>query len=252
MKAIHYDIKDLRLFKEYANYAEKYAGTRGPGINFSIMKELPTTESRIAFIDEYYKDGRGIKNKASTILAILEKFDAVKDSLPVDSMGYVKTVSLKAWLKKNDPDGIFDTYYRYGSYSLVNASWKESYINSRVGERFTKEEKDRLVADWTSSVLFSLRADEEKYYLENDPVVAKVKAIQKYANTYGTLNAKYVEAIRCNGSSVLDAGWRKTWGHEAIPEDSFDKIISAYEDIEKVYTAASKKLSDIIGTSDSW
>ena len=78
----------------------------------SILRD----EDKIAFVDSM-QDG-----KLSYILSIIDKFEKEKDSLPKDKYGYVKTVSLKAWLKRNDTGydrPIFDNWYHHGEYSLL-------------------------------------------------------------------------------------------------------------------------------------
>lgn len=247
MQTVNYNKENLELYNEWANYSAKWAGSnsnRKPGLVFSITKQLPDTESRIAFIDQHYSRN-GITGMASKVLAVINKFEEEKKNLPQGNYGYVKTNSLKAWLKKNDPDHIFDDSYRYGSYRI--AGYTDYYLETNAKQTVTQDDKDKLVKSWLSNVLSDLLKEEEKYYLATDPVVGKVRRIKEYTDTYGVLNAKYVGHIASSGVSVLDEAWRKTWGYEAVPETALDSIISAYEDIEKVYTAASKRLSDVIG-----
>ena len=53
-------------------------------------------DDKIAFVDSM-QDG-----VLSYLLFLIEKFNEDKENMPKDSWGHVKTVSLKAWIKKND------------------------------------------------------------------------------------------------------------------------------------------------------
>ena len=68
-----------------------------------------TKEDKIAFVDKMQD------NKLSYILALAEKFEKDKENMPIDNWGDVKTVSLKAWIKKNDERNLIDNSYQYGS-----------------------------------------------------------------------------------------------------------------------------------------
>lgn len=74
-------------------------------------------EDKIAFVDSM-QDG-----KLSYILELSEKFEQDRKNIPKDKWGYVKTVSLKAWIKKNDTkygQPIIDTEYKYGSFYICS------------------------------------------------------------------------------------------------------------------------------------
>lgn len=101
-------IEDMSLMNEAAaaDNPKKYV--------FKCESEV-SREDKIAFVDSM-NDGR-----LSYLLNLQEKFDAEKDSLPKDRFGATKTVSLKSWLKRNDPRQMVDTQFNYGLYGVLGA-----------------------------------------------------------------------------------------------------------------------------------
>ena len=81
-------------------------------------------EDKIAFVDSK-QDGI-----LSYLLTLIEKFNQDVENMPKDQWDNVKTVSLKAWIKKNDTKysrPIIDDHYRYGRYFVLGM---ERYITS--------------------------------------------------------------------------------------------------------------------------
>ena len=112
-----WDVKEMALLKEFK---ENNGNGIVRGYIFKCESEL-SREEKIAFVDERY-DG-----KLSYILGLVDKFNAEKDSLPKDSWGNIKTVSLKAWINRNDTKygksdyrRIIDSCYDYGKVYFVN------------------------------------------------------------------------------------------------------------------------------------
>ena len=61
--------------------------------------------------------------------------------MPKDGWGEVKTVSLKAWLKRNDSRHLIDDSYIYGDIKLLNelcSSRLIMYINKKVSMMYMK------------------------------------------------------------------------------------------------------------------
>ena len=78
---------------------------------FTIEKEI-SLEDKIKIIDIFEN------NTATYILDIINKWNEEKDSLPKDRWDNPKTISVKAWIKRNDPKKIIDTEYKIGKYYL--------------------------------------------------------------------------------------------------------------------------------------
>ena len=94
-----------------------------------------TREDKITFVDKIQD------NKLSYILALSEKFEKDKEDVPTDNWGDVKTVSLKAWIKRNDKRNLIDNSYQYGSIRFMGGR-NIRYINRR-SEEHTSELQSR-------------------------------------------------------------------------------------------------------------
>lgn len=94
-------------------------GIKTEKIRVYTCEEEVSREDKIAFVDSF-TDG-----KLSYILNLCEKFKKEKDGLPqAGNYGGVKTVSLLAWLKRNDTGynrAVFERNYNYGSFSLLSS-----------------------------------------------------------------------------------------------------------------------------------
>ena len=88
---------------------------------FNCESEL-TREEKIAFVDSVQN------GKLSYILELVDKFNRDKSTLPKDAYGKVKTVSLKAWINRNDTKygntdytRIIDSWYNYGKIHFLGS-----------------------------------------------------------------------------------------------------------------------------------
>ena len=70
-------------------------------------------EDKIAFVDSM-NDG-----KLTYILDLWKKFQENEGNLVKDKYGYVKTVSLKAWIKRNDLRNMLDNNYHHGDIVML-------------------------------------------------------------------------------------------------------------------------------------
>ena len=92
-------------------------------------------EDKIEFVDRM-QDG-----KLSYILALIDKFNEDKAALPQDKWGCVKTVSLIAWVKRNDTKydrPIVNCEYNYGKYYLLGI--KRNLTNRYRGDYDTYDD----------------------------------------------------------------------------------------------------------------
>lgn len=120
-----------------------------------------TKEDKIAFVDSM-QDG-----KLSYLMDLIKRFEAEKEGMPKDSWGSVKTVSLKAWIKRNDtgyaPHGLIDSTYSYGKYHLLGT---ERNINSNSKGPYDTYED--LVDEMFHRQLRECENKEKTYFLEHD------------------------------------------------------------------------------------
>lgn len=139
-------------------------------------------EDKIAFVDSM-QDG-----KLSYFLNLIEKFNVEKESMPKDKYGYVKTVSLRAWLMKNDTRNIIDKSHNYGQFYLLGCT-RRITTNSQayydIHEDFVDEIFHRQLKKCVES--------ERSYFLAHDEysiLKAEFKErSEKYNTTFGVIIA---------------------------------------------------------------
>lgn len=117
-------------------------------------------EDKIAFVDSM-TDG-----KLSYLLSLIEKFEGEKGTLPKDKYGYIKTVSLKAWVKRNDTKyerPIIDDYYDHGRYKILGSERHIQYNSKGNYDTY-----DDLVDESFHRQLLECKKEEKKYFAEHD------------------------------------------------------------------------------------
>ena len=142
---------------------------------YSCEKSV-SREDKITFIDSLHN------GKLSYLLNLIEKFNKEKESLPKDKYGFIKTVSLKAWINRNDKKygrPIIDNWYQYGSYNIIGV--RRWITNNNKGHYDTYE---NLVDEVFHRQLKLLKEQEYEYFLEHDEYsILKEKFRNKNYNT---------------------------------------------------------------------
>ena len=229
-----YDLKEMMLLnmsRRNCVLEEERPVTRIYEI-YEIEDKLSVAE-KIKFIDEIED------NIASYLLNIFEKWEKENPSLKRDVFGDIKTVSKKAWIKRNDSRCIIDTELDLGSYNLFGTKYETM---SRICPRTSRSYKKRytesmiytgknVVHQWFHDLCDKLCDEERKYFEAIDPIAIRIKKIKDYAGWIGTLNNNLINDICYNdkrdvGESVLDFIVNK---YEKLEENI--KIIS--EDINE-------------------
>lgn len=136
-------------------------------------------EDKIAFVDSM-QDG-----KLSYILSLIEKFNTDKETLSKDSYGNVRTVSLKAWVKKNDTKysrPIINYEYAYGTYHILG-------INRSIQTpcKGTWDTFDDLVDEAFHRQLLTCEKMEQDYFAAHDEysILKKKLRDRDYGTTFG-------------------------------------------------------------------
>lgn len=139
-------------------------------------------EDKIAFVDSL-NDG-----KLSYILSLVEKFNEDKESMPKDNWGYVKTVSLKAWIKRNDDRKLLDNNYTYGDIRFIGGR-NIQYISfrGRNGYGYYYDTYEDYVDEVFHRQLKECEEKERIYFLEHDEysILKKKFRDRKYNTTFG-------------------------------------------------------------------
>jgi len=140
-----------------------------------------TREEKIAFIDNL-TDG-----KLSYLLDLIDKFNTDKEDLPKNNWGYVKTVSLKAWINRNDTKyerKVIDDKYTIGEYNLLGT--KRNIDSNYKGTYDTYED---LVDELFHRQLKKCELAEKEWFLEHDEYSVLRKKfkgkMEKYSTTFG-------------------------------------------------------------------
>ena len=157
------------------------------------------------------------------MLALIKKYNEEKDSLKKNSWGGVKENSLKAWLRKNDLQGMVDVNYEPGRYRIAG------YKEYRLDGSYT----DSLVDSWFTNLLYELENKERNYFLDTDPIALGIKKIKEYEGKYGCLGNNRISSIAGNGYSYLENSWLNWTKYTPVDINEVEKILKLYEKLEK-------------------
>ena len=154
--------EDGRLMKEQMSFNKKTY----------LFEDDVSREDKIQFLDS-------LNDKFSTALELFDKFSKEKADMPKDNFGNVKTVSLKAWLKRNDQHHIFDAEYRYGKLrGLSGINMPERYIESNAKSGY--DFYDDIVDETFRRTLQNTCLREEKeYFRSHDEYQMLVDKVQR-------------------------------------------------------------------------
>lgn len=193
---------------------------------FEIEDEL-SIEEKITFIDE-------VENGVATyLLNIFNKWEKDYNELKKDACGNVKTVSKKAWIKRNDTKGLIDVDDCVGAYFLLgNRYYEMSITHPHFRYKcFKFQEEEHIVNQWFHDLCNILYGKEKKYFQEIDPVSIKIKKVKEYAGFLGILDNKIINDIYYNGK--ID-----------VTEEVLDSILEGYGKLETYYNMISKEVKE--------
>ena len=192
-------------------------------------------EDKIAFVDSF-QDG-----KLSYLLELIEKFNNEKETMPKNGWGGIKTVSLKAWIKRNDKRykyPIINDYYSYGDYNILEMRRNIEY-NTKGGYDIY----DDLVDELFHRQLKECKKQEYIYFLEhNEYSILKEKfRNRKYSTTFG------VHIATCSdGNIYIYDGEKKDYYESNKREITIDELkilLSKYEEMEKLEEKITKEIT---------
>jgi len=197
---------------------------------YAIEKEL-SLEDKIKIVDIFEN------NIATYMLDIINKWEDEKDSLSKDQWENPKTVSVKAWIKRNDPKKIIDTEFKIGKYYLFERRFESLDIKCPSTEygyslEYTGE---HVVNQWFHNLCAILYKAELKWFKENDSLQIKINKVKDLGNFYGVVfNCKLLNDIIYNRE-------------ENVTEEQINIFLSAYEAIEKCVTEQTEVISNTLG-----
>jgi len=211
---MEYKVEDLIFYnmKTSIKHISNFRITTGKCKIYEIEKQL-TVNEKVKFIDDL-KDGI-----ASYLLNIFSKWESEKDSLPKDNYDYVKTVSKKAWIKRNDERKIIDIDYKIGKYWLFGTEFKDmsttcpsteySYQMAYTG--------GNIIDQWFHDLCDLLFREEEKYFKDHDTFQIKLSKLKELGNKHN---------IVFGSMELNDIVWNRK---SDVSEHRIDEYISAYE-----------------------
>ena len=206
-------VEEMKLTNGHADsYRGRYKTT------LYACEDSVSREDKIAFVDGK-TDG-----KLSYLLSLIEKFNTDKNGLPKDQYENIKTVSLKAWVKRNDTryqQNVIDDCYHYGKYNLLGC---ERYIQSDIKGQY--DYYDDLVDEAFRRQLMECEKEEKKYFCEHDEYsILKKRYRQKnYNTTFGVHICEW-----SNGRlTVADDNYNE----RDITIEELKEILSKYEQLD--------------------
>lgn len=177
-------------------------------------------EDKIAFIDKIHK------GKMTYLLNLIYKFNQDKESLPKDQWGYVKTVSLKAWLKRNDPYEMIDRNYQYGNIRFLRL---ERYIWD-AERKYHYDKRNSLVDECFYRQLQQCEQTEKEYFLSHDEYSILKKELIDYMNRFGT--SFDVKIVYSSSGSIFIEDKNDYNKKRDITMDELKFLISKYQELE--------------------
>lgn len=182
-KMFEWKVEDMRLKEEAINENLKWSSyevfknTYSEPYTFKCENAI-TKEEKIKFVDEM------TNGKLSYVINLVNKFDNEKETLPKDSYGEVKTVSLKAWLKRNDSKQVIDNYFKCGLIRFFNDTTRIQHLDN-IGKYI-----DRIFHHQLAVCL----NEEMKYFVTHD----------EYSVLTNQLKNQIGEVYGCKYSAYLD------------------------------------------------
>lgn len=177
-------------------------------------------EDKIAFVDSM-QDGA-----LSYLLELIRKFKEDVNTLSKDSWGYVKTVSLKAWIKRNDTKyshSIIDCSYNYGKYSILGTG---RYIQGTFKGKY--DTYDDLVDELFHRQLKQCEKKEERYFLEHDEYSILKKSFREKSEEYHTTFGVHI----CDWSNGRLTVRNDSGQERDLTKEELKELISKYEQLE--------------------
>lgn len=151
---------------------------RNVGRSMEFSEDYTTLqEDKIQFVDAN-TDGN-----LSYFLELFRKFQEDMEIMPKDQWGNVRTQSLIAWCKRNDPKKLIDREYKYGKIRFFQT---ERFIQNGVDHKGPWDTFDNLVDETFHRQLMKCRNEEIEYFKSHDEYEIAKSAVRDYADKYHT------------------------------------------------------------------
>lgn len=171
----------------------------------------------------------------SYVLELVGKFNKERESLPKDGRGNVKTVSLKAWLKRNDPKRMCDSSYNYGEIYLLRTR-RSIY---RLGYGNNSETFNDYVDDVFHEQLNRCKEKEEAYFLEHDEYSILKAKFREYEDKYRTTFGVHIPYWSSGKVCVRDDNDNE----RDITIEELKKLLSKYEELDRLVEKITEEIN---------
>lgn len=235
----NYKTEDMVLMNEKMVMTNQ-SHTNGRGGNFIFECERSFTEQqKLEFCD------RMLDNKPSQLIAVIEKFQEDKKTLPQSSSGTIKTVSLKAWINKNS-NNLLTLWYdgEIGVNPLKDVKLTTIYYNQHNFTTICPKTEYRHNIEWTGEHLVNqifhellehLKTQEIAYFRSIDTFELKLSELKNVSSKIGTV-------FNCDRLNMFLWNGREQVKKQNITESDLDKWIQIYKDLQNVIDSMSKDL----------
>ena len=228
--SFEWKLEDLKLVTECksAEYSNAIFHKR-PYI-FQCENEV-SREDKIAFVDAM-QDG-----KLSYILELSDKFLKDVENLPKDAWGDVKTVSLKAWIRRNDTRNLIDVTYTYG---LIRCLGGRNIVC--INRKGAYDAHEDYVDNVFHNQLKLCRQKEHEYFLSHDEYSILKQKLRDYDRKYPSVTFGIYLGFHSSGEIVIyaDAEYKDK---RAITMDELKLLISKYEQLDAFVETLNSQVS---------
>lgn len=218
-------VEDMALLNEKSNI---YLGKE----KIYSCENKTSREDKIAFVDSL-QDG-----KLSYILNLINKFNKDKEKLP-KTLGNVKTVSLKAWIKRNDPRKLIRDYScgftRMGSFYFLSCERNITYLHK--GNYDTYED---LVDEIFHRLLRICEKEEKAYFLANDEYSVLKKKVNECIDNYRT---SFGVPMGYSSNGEMYVYTEDYENSREITIDELKELLSKYEQLDTFIEKITKETS---------
>lgn len=211
-----WNVEDMSLLNEKCKF---YIGKN----RIYACEDKVSREDKIEFLDRM-NDG-----KMSYLVDLINKYNKEEESLPHDGYGYVKCVSLKAWIRRNDPKGLVDKNCHYGHFSFlgverfIQLSYKQNYNQKGYHDAYGD-----LVDECFHRQLVRCEKMEKEYFETHDEYCSLKRQFKEFAQTYHTTFG--VEAAFSSDGTVSIGDGEGKFRDITILE--LKELIGKYEQLE--------------------
>ena len=146
-----------------------------------------------------------------------------------------KTVSKKAWIKRNDPRNIIKTEYDIGHFYVFGTEHTKMSIKcstTRYGYNLLYTGQN-IIHQWFHDLCEKLYWEEKKYFESMDSKSIKLKEVRELGNRFGCFDIESLNDIVWN--SKVD-----------VSEAELDIYLNAFEKLERLQNELCKEVKELL------